>query len=116
MNFRLIVQPLVATILAVRAGVQDAQQGRPAFLWTATTNPAYRPELLRKGWKDVGKVFLIASALDAIYQLIVHRGVYLGELLIVATVLAIVPYVLVRGPVTRISKRFAQLKALEKGH
>lgn len=115
MNFRLIVQPLVATILAIRAGVADARQGRPAFLWTAITNPAYRRELMRQGWKDVGKVFVLAAALDAVYQLIVQRGVYLGQLLIVATVLAIVPYVLVRGPVTRISKRVAQLKALEKG-
>jgi hypothetical protein len=108
MNFRLIVQPLVATILAVRAGLEDARQGRPAFFWTAATNPAERSELLRQGWKDVGKVFVVAAVLDSIYQLIVHRGVYLGELVIVATILAIVPYVLIRGPVTRIRKRLVR--------
>ncbi len=110
MHFRLILQPAVATFLAIRAGLADAREGRPAFLWAAITNPAYRCELLRDGWKDAGKVFSLAAVLDAIYQLIVHRGVYLGELLIVATVLAIVPYVLVRGPVNRIRKRLAPAK------
>jgi hypothetical protein len=43
---------------------------------------------LRNGWKDVGKVFIVAVALDAIYQLVVQRGVYVLELQIVATALA----------------------------
>src|SRR4051812_11099417 len=105
MSFRMIMQPTVATIIAIRAGLKDAREGRPAFLWAALSNPAYRPELLRQGWKDVGKVFIFAMVLDAIYQLIVHRGVYILELLITATVLAIVPYVLIRGPVNRIARR-----------
>jgi hypothetical protein len=105
MKFRLLVQPTVAIILAIRAGLADARQGRPAFLWTAITDRAYRPELLRQGWKDVRTVFVLAVVLDSIYQLVVHRGVYLGEVLIVAFVLAIIPYVLVRGPVTRIRRR-----------
>jgi hypothetical protein len=105
MNFRLIIQPAVATFLAIRAGLRDAREGRPAFFWAALSDPKYRPELLHEGWKDVGKVFILASVLDSVYQLIVNRGVYLGELLITATVLAIVPYVLIRGPVNRIARR-----------
>lgn len=46
-------------------------------------------------------VFVVAVVLDAVYQLIIQRGVFLLELLVVAIVLAIVPYVLVRGPVSR---------------
>jgi hypothetical protein len=101
-NFRLVIQPTVASVLAIRAGIKDAREGRPAFLWAALTNPAYRPELLRQGWRDVGKVFVLAVALDAMYQLTVQRGVFLMELFVVATVLAIVPYILIRGPVSRI--------------
>jgi len=108
MSIRLVVQPIVASLLAIRSGLKDAREGRPAFLWAAVTNPDYRPELLRQGWKDVGKVFVLAIVLDAIYQLIVHRGVYVGELLIVATTLAIVPYCLIRGPVTRIGRGLAR--------
>ncbi len=103
MNFRLVIQPAVAGVLAIRAGLRDAREGRPAFLWAAVTNPAYRPELLRSGWRDVGKVFLVAAILDSVYQLIVHRGVFLLELVVVATVLAIVPYLLIRGPVGRVA-------------
>jgi len=104
LNFRLLIQPMVATLIAIRAGLKDAREGRPAFLWAALSNPGYRPELLRQGWKDVGKVFILAMVLDSIYQLIVHRGVYVLELLITATVLALVPYVLIRGPVNRITR------------
>lgn len=105
MNFRLIIQPTVAIFLAVRSGLADARQGWPPFLWTAITDPARRSEVLRHGWKDVGRVFLLSMVLDSIYQLITQRGVYLGELLVVAIVLAIIPYVLIRGPVTRIARR-----------
>ena len=108
MNFRVVIQPAVAIILAIRAGLADARHGRPAFLWAAITNPAYRPELVREVWKDAGKVFILAAVLDATYQLIVLRWVYPGELLIVATALAAVPYVLVRGPINSIEKRFTR--------
>jgi hypothetical protein len=108
MSFRLVIQPTVAGVLAIRAGIKDAREGRPAFLWAAVTNPAYRTELVRQGWRDVGKVFVLAVVLDAVYQLIVQRGVFLLELLIVATVLAIVPYVLIRGPVSRIAAKLRQ--------
>ena len=112
MNLRLIVQPTVATILAIRAGLADARQGRPAFLWAVLWSRDHRRELLRQGWKDAGKIFLIAAILDVIYQLIVHRGVYMLELLLTAVTLAIVPYVLVRGPIGRIAKIFAPRPAI----
>ena len=104
MNLRLIIQPAVATILAIRAGLRDAHQDRAPFFWAVLWNPAHRRELLREGWKDVGKVFLIATILDVVYQLIVHQGIYTLELLITAVTLAIVPYVLLRGPISRIAK------------
>ena len=104
MNFRLIIQPAVASLLAIVAGLKDAREDLPTFLWTAVTNRAHRPELFRQGRNDVGKVFALAVLLDAIYQLIVQRGVYVLELLIVATSLAVVPYILLRGPVSRIAK------------
>ena len=104
MNFRLIVQPAVAFVLAVRAGLKDARTGRPAFFWAVLANSSHRRELMQTGWKDVGKVFILAGVLDAIYQLIVHRGVYVLEILITATLLAIIPYILVRGPVNRIAR------------
>jgi len=102
MNFRLILQPIMATGFAIWSGIKDGRAGRPAFLWTTITDPSQRSLLLREAWKDVGKVFILAIILDAIYQLITHRGVYVLELLIVAPTLAFVPYILLRGPVTRL--------------
>jgi hypothetical protein len=114
MNLRLIIQPTVAMILAICAGLRDAHQNRPAFLWAVLWNPAHRRELLRQGWKDVGKVFVLAAILDVVYQLIVHRAVYSLELLITAVTLAIVPYVLVRGPISRIAKMVFAAKLVVK--
>ncbi len=102
LSFRLVLQPAVAVILAIRAGVRDAKQGRPPYFWTILTNPADRPELLREGWTAIAKVFFSAVVIDFVYQLIVLRWAYPGEALLVALLLACVPYVLVRGLVDRL--------------
>jgi len=62
--------------------------------------------LLREGWKSTARVFLLAVIMDVIYQLIVQHWIYPGEVLIVAVLLAIVPYLLIRGPVTRVAERW----------
>ncbi len=105
MTFRLIMQPAMAVFLAIRAGLQDAREGQPPFLWAIFTHPGRRRELLRRTWGDVGNVFILALVLDSIYQVIMHSGIYALELLLTATILALVPYVIVRGPVTRLAKR-----------
>ena len=106
MTFRLILQPLTALILAIRAGLRDARQGcPPCFFWSVFAH-ARGSELLRKTWKDVHNVFIVAIVLDTIYEWIVYRWVYPGQALIVATVLAIVPYVLMHGPITCVARYF----------
>jgi hypothetical protein len=74
-------------------------------LWAVLSDQGFRPELMLQGWRDVGKVFIVALALDAIYQVVVHSGIYPLELLLTATLLALVPYGIVRGPVTRLARR-----------
>ena len=103
MSLRLLLQPAIATLLAVRGGLADARAGKPPYLWSVLTNADKRPALLRQGWKSLAKVFTMAVVLDVVYQLIVERWVYPLESLIVAFVLACVPYLLVRGPVNRIA-------------
>ncbi len=105
LTFRLIFQPTMAAILALRAGLADAREGRPAYLWTMFTDTGARRDLLRSGWHDVGRVFALAFGVDAVYQVIVLQWWYPLQALIVACVLAIVPYILVRGPVTRLARR-----------
>jgi hypothetical protein len=98
LSFRLLLQPLVAMVLAIRAGLEDARTGRPPYFWAIVTHPDHRRDLLREGWKAVAKVFVIAAIIDAVYQVMVFRWVYPGELLLVAFLLACVPYLLIRGP------------------
>ena len=105
MKFRLFLQPLMATIFAIRDGRKDAREGRSPYFWAVFTDPEHRRELLRDGWKAVGKVFVIAVIIDAVYQFIVVRWFYPGEALIVAAILAFVPYLLIRGPVNRLTHR-----------
>ena len=101
-HLRLFLQPLMATILAIRAGWSDAWQGRPIFFWTLLREPTRTATMLRNLWKIAGKVFLVAVVLDVVYQLIVLRWVYPLETLIVATVLALVPCMVVRSIGNRI--------------
>lgn len=105
MHFRLLLQPVMATVFAFIAGRADAKAGRAPYFWSLLTNPGHRRDMLKDGWKDVGKVFLLAILLDVVYQFIVAKFVYPMEAITVAFVLAIVPYLLVRGLVTRIVRR-----------
>ena len=102
LHFRFIVQPLMATIFAVIDGIKDAKAGKPPYFWALLATPERRKELMKEGWKSVGKIFILAIILDVVYQLKVHSTVYAGELLIVAFALAIAPYLVLRGPINRI--------------
>ncbi len=90
MHFRLVLQPVM---------------GKPPYFWSLLYDPAHRKEMVRDGWKSVGRVFILALILDAIYQGIVLHFFYLGEAIIVAIVLAIVPYLILRGIVTRLARK-----------
>ena len=105
MHFRVILQPVMASIFAILAGLKDSKAGKPAYFWSLFTQPDQRAEMLKDGWKSVGKVFVLAMVLDVVYQLIVQRWIYPGEVIIVALILAIVPYLILRGLVNRIASR-----------
>ena len=106
MTFRLIIQPIVAAIIAIQAGLKDAREGRPLYFWSIFTDRDRRREILREGWKDVAKVFVAAVIIDGIYQAIELRWFYPGEALIVAVILAILPYLILRGVTNRIARRW----------
>jgi len=105
MKFRILLQPMMAIFFAMRSGLQDAKQNRPPYFWAIFTDSDNRREMLRDGLKEISKVFVFAIVLDAVYQVIVLRWVYPGEALLVAVVLAIVPYLVIRGPMNRIARR-----------
>ena len=95
----------MATILAILDGLKDARVGRPPFLRTILYDPSQRAAYLREGLKRVSRVIIFAFVMDAIYQFIVLRRFYPGEALVTVFVLAVLPYLLIRGPVDRIARR-----------
>ena len=102
LHFRLFVQPLMAILFAVRDGRRDAREGRSAYLWSLLTDPDERRYLLESGWKGISKVFVLAFALDIIYQLVEWHALKHPQALLTAIVLAVIPYALLRGPVNRL--------------
>ena len=104
MSLRFLMQPTVAILFAIRAGLKDARQHDPPFLRAMLSSRVSRQQWLRQAFQDVGKVFVVALILDSIYQILVHAGIYTLELLITATVLALIPYTVSRSLVTWIAR------------
>jgi hypothetical protein len=93
----------MASFFAIRDGLKDARAGRDAYFWALFRHSGNRKELLRDGWRSAGKVVIIAAVLDVIYQLIVLRGLRPVQTVFIAALLAVVPYIMFRGPVNRIA-------------
>jgi hypothetical protein len=108
MQFRILIQPGVALFFGIRDGLIDARLGNPAYFWSIFTDAGQRRFLLREGWSAVAKVFITAAVVDLIYQILVQRFVFPGEAVIVAFLLAMLPYLLIRGPVNRIAAVFQE--------
>ena len=104
LTFRLVLQPVIAMFFAIRDGRRDAREGKVPYFWSLVSEPEHRRDMLRDGWKSVGQVFIIAVAIDAVYQFIQFRWFYPAEALLLACIVALIPYILLRGPVTRISR------------
>jgi hypothetical protein len=105
MKFRLVLQPVMASFFAIRSGLADAKAGKRPYFWGLLSDPGERVDMIKDGWKSVGKVFILALVLDAVYQMIVLHFVYPGEMVIVAFILAILPYLTLRGLVTRLARK-----------
>jgi hypothetical protein len=104
MRFRLLIQPAVALLFGIRDGLRDARLGRRPYLWLLSTDLNQRGSLLREGWHAVAKVFFLALLFDIIYQIVVLEFIYPGEAVLTAILLALLPYVLIRGPTNRIAR------------
>ena len=105
LTFRLLLQPTMSTLFAVRDGLRDARAGSPPFLWTILRSPADRRRLLRESVSAIGKLVVFAIILDFVYQLIVFSRLYPFEAIDVALLLAVVPYFMLRGLVNRLARQ-----------
>jgi len=101
-NFRFYLQPFMAIVLAIRDGRADAKARHAPFFWALFTEPDNRGKRIREGWKSVRRVFWLAVVIDLAYQFLEMPQIRPLGAILAAIILAIIPYILIRGPVNRI--------------
>lgn len=106
MTFRFILQPGMAALAALYDGLSDARLGRSPYLWTVIFDPSKRSGRLHEGLISTARIILLGLGMDAIYQFIVLKTFYPGEMVIIAILLAFVPYLLLRGVFARLARRW----------
>lgn len=106
MLFRFFLQPTMATIAAVLVGIKDARQGRTPFLKTVLRRPAERAGRVNEAMVDTSRIMLLGMVMDLIYQYIEFDTFHPAEAVAITLVLAFLPYVLLRGLVTRVARRW----------
>lgn len=102
MSFRFALQPAMAAIAAFLDGARDARRGRPPYLTRLISGSGERGELLNEAVRSTGRIVLLGLVMDGIYQFIVLKTFYPGEMAVIAIALAVVPYLLLRGPFSRL--------------
>jgi hypothetical protein len=105
MALRFVVQPAMAIFFGVRDGLRFAREGRSLLFWSELEDPAERRAQFLATCRSIGKVFVLALILDAVYQGMTVGWFYPLEALIVAIVVALVPYFAVRGSVNWLASR-----------
>ncbi len=104
MTFRFYLQPLMAAIAALHDGIRDTRFGHKSFFWTAAGDPTTRHGRLREGVESTARIVLLGLSMDVIYQHKVLHTFYPVEALMMAILLAVVPYFVFRWIVEGVSR------------
>jgi hypothetical protein len=111
MGFRFVLQPVMASLLAIRDGIHDARTGRSPYFWTVVSDPTRRKKRIIEGIRAVMRVLILGGVMDVIYQIVALHGLRPLQTVVIAVVLAFVPYLIVRGPAERIANYYFRKKA-----
>ena len=109
MTFRFILQPTMAIIAALRDGVKDARLGRRPYVWAlihGVRGPEGRGARLWEGIVSTARILILGVVMDIIYQWKVLGTLYPVQSVVIAVLLAFVPYLLLRGPIARIARHW----------
>lgn len=102
MSFRFLLQPVMATIAAAHDGFVDARAHRTPYLKSLIHEPDKRGVRLSEGLVATARIVLLGLAMDAVYQWRVLGTFYPAEAVIIAIVLAFLPYLILRGVISRV--------------
>ena len=106
MTFRFFLQPTMAAIAAVHDGIKDAREGHRSFFWTAWFDRTQSPGRLRQGLESVSRILLLGISMDIVYQLKALDTFYPAEAAVIAILLAVVPYFILRWIVEIVARRW----------
>jgi hypothetical protein len=101
---RTVVERRTGPVLLWTALPRDARTGRNPYLWTLLSDPRKRSSRLHEGLISTARILLLGLCIDLIYQFIVLKSFYPAEAVIIAGLLAFVPYLLLRGPIARVAR------------
>lgn len=112
MTFRFFLQPSMALITALIDGIKDAKAGKTPYAWLlAHSSSGERRVAWREGVTDTARILLLGVGMDVIYQFRVFGGFkYPVETFVIAVVLGFLPYLILRGPITRIASHVLRRK------
>ncbi|MGE0024213.1 MAG: hypothetical protein AB7S70_11355 [Hyphomicrobium sp.] len=96
MTFRFFLQPAMAAIAAAHDAVKDVREGHKAFFWTALRHPTQEKGRLREGLISTTRIMLLGIGMDVIYQARVFDRFYPAEAVMIAILLAVIPYFVLR--------------------
>jgi hypothetical protein len=103
MSFRFFLQPAMALLAALPDGIADARQGHSSFFWTDRGDPTVQHGRLRQGLTSTARVVLLGISMDVIYQLRALDQFYPAEAVMMAILLAVIPYFVFRWIVERVA-------------
>jgi hypothetical protein len=92
MTFRFYLQPAMAFFAALVDGMRDVKFGHKSFFWTKVNDPAHQHGRLREGLIPTARIVLLGLSMDIIYQFKVFDRFYPAEALMMALLLAVIPY------------------------
>jgi len=110
-NLRFVVQPLIAILLAIRDGRNDAKSGTPAFLAEMMSGSGPRGATLKVSIKATLMPFSVAVILDSILQIVIFDVWRLQWALVVGLFLVGIPYVVVRSISNSLLSRHSPVSA-----
>jgi len=109
MTFRFILQPAMAAAMALRDGVHDARLGRRPYLWAmlrGVRSAEGRSGRLWQGIVSTARILILGVVMDVVYQWLEFKTFYPAQAAVIAILLAFVPYLLLRGPMERVARRW----------
>lgn len=97
MQFRLIVQPMMAALLGIRDGRHDATAGIPPLIWALVSDAQSRKDRLKSVLYKLCGPILVASVVDGVVQFLMFGHVRPVTAIVVGTLLMGLPYSAARG-------------------